>query len=258
LINGATNGEVRSQPLSLGEGPATEFDHAELALRRVLRPSDNWWRLAPRVVVAAPRAEIPKRGLKDIAVYAGARDVITLPKVMAAALGAGVDVKLDRITAVLYLEREWLGFAVIRKAEVRAGWERAGGVDQILENIAAQTGTAQGPAPDFEFLREKLKVHGMVEPAARAGANQFVASLRERCRREVERLSVGDQRDWRREPLYLLGPYADIPGLRELVAQSWACEVIVPYEPERAVILGCAKVLAELDEVMTTFSTGKK
>lgn len=257
-IESGSKREVRSQPLFLGEGPGMEFDQAEAALRQVLRPQGKWWCLAPRVVVAAPRDEISKRGVKDIAVFAGARDVITLPKVMAAALGVGLDVESDRVAAVLYLEREWAGFAVIRKAEVRAGWERAGGVDQMIENVAAQTGKAQGPVSDFELLRENFKTHGLSEPAARAGATQFVAALRERCRYEAERLSASDRRDWRQAPLYLLGPYADVPGLRELVADLWACEVIVPDAPERAVILGCRKVLEELNVIMNTFKSSEK
>lgn len=243
-------GEVESCALAMSEGTVMEFDRAEAALRVVLRPSDAWWRVAPRVVVAVPRAEIPKRGVRDIVVYAGARDVITLPKVMAAALGAGLEVDAERMTTVLYVERDWVGFAVIRKAEILAGWERAGGVEQLLEDVAAEARAAGAREEDFERLRAQLVRTGLGDTTAKAGATRFVEGLRERCRRVVGGMPEARQREWRGATLYLLGPYAGIPGLRELVATSWGCAVIVPSEPERAVIYGCRKVLGELDWIM--------
>jgi actin-like ATPase involved in cell morphogenesis len=240
------------------EGGIGEFDLAEAMVRRELRKGASSWRLAPRVVVAAPRADGSKRGLKDVIVCAGARDLITIPKAMAAALGAGLAVDADQITTVLYIERDWMEFMVIRKSEIRVDWERAGGVDQLVEDVAVQMRTARGPVPDFERLHENLKTHGLVEPAVRAGATHFVAALRERCRHEAERLSTADQRDWRQAPLYLLGPYAEVTGLRELVAELWACEVIVPERSDQAVIRGCRNVLAELDAIMKSLDSVKK
>jgi hypothetical protein len=150
-----------------------------------------------------------------------------------------------------------VGFTVIRKSDIKADWERAGGVEQLVEDVAVQMRTAHGVVPDFERLNESIKIHGLVDPAARAGAAHFVAALRERCRHEAERLSVADQRDWRQAPLYLLGPYACIPGLRELVAELWACAVIVPDRSDQAVVRGCRKVLGDLDAIMKSFESSK-
>ncbi|MDR1011218.1 MAG: rod shape-determining protein [Opitutaceae bacterium] len=91
---GRTPGNITAiRPMK--DGVIADFDVTEAMLRYFIsKVRTNSFRVAPRVVIAIPSGitEVEKRAVKDSATHAGARDVITIPEPMAAAIGVGLPI----------------------------------------------------------------------------------------------------------------------------------------------------------------------
>lgn len=91
---GRTPGNITAiRPMK--DGVIADFDVTEAMLRYFIRKVHSTaLRVAPRVVIAIPSGitEVEKRAVKDSATRAGARDVITIPEPMAAAIGVGLPI----------------------------------------------------------------------------------------------------------------------------------------------------------------------
>ena len=91
---GRTPGNITAiRPMK--DGVIADFDVTEAMLRYFIRKvSSNAFRAPPRVVIAIPSGitEVEKRAVKESAMHAGARDVITIPEPMAAAIGVGLPI----------------------------------------------------------------------------------------------------------------------------------------------------------------------
>jgi len=91
---GRTPGNITAiRPMK--DGVIADFDVTEAMLRYFInKVRSNSFRVAPRVVIAIPSGitEVEKRAVKDSAVHAGARAVITIPEPMAAAIGVGLPI----------------------------------------------------------------------------------------------------------------------------------------------------------------------
>ena len=91
---GRTPGNITAiRPMK--DGVIADFDVTEAMLRYFIRKVSNTsFRAPPRVVIAIPSGitEVEKRAVKDSALHAGARDVITIPEPMAAAIGVGLPI----------------------------------------------------------------------------------------------------------------------------------------------------------------------
>ena len=92
---GRTPGNITAiRPMK--DGVIADFDVTEAMLRYFIRKvSNSSFRVNPRVVIAIPSGitEVEKRAVKDSALHAGARDVITIPEPMAAAIGVGLPIE---------------------------------------------------------------------------------------------------------------------------------------------------------------------
>ena len=91
---GRTPGNITAiRPMK--DGVIADFDVTEAMLRYFIKKvSNNSLRVSPRIVIAIPSGitEVEKRAVKDSATHAGARDVITIPEPMAAAIGVGLPI----------------------------------------------------------------------------------------------------------------------------------------------------------------------
>jgi rod shape-determining protein MreB len=91
---GRTPGNITAiRPMK--DGVIADFDVTEAMLRYFIRKvSSSSFRAPPRVVIAIPSGitEVEKRAVKESAMHAGARDVITIPEPMAAAIGVGLPI----------------------------------------------------------------------------------------------------------------------------------------------------------------------
>lgn len=228
---------VGDQPAALGapedgieiveyvrHGGLPDFDVAEAAFRHVLREhrrARGFWRLAPRVFVPAPSSdESAKRAIKDALTHAGAREVIVIPRVMASAIGAGLDVADPRPVSVLHIDRDLLDIAVIARSRVLAVRELHAGAD--------------------DFLREQKFLPTTTPSPLLAGWKEHYVEL-------LASLAPADAGAARAGEIVLCGPPAS--ALRARLAESWGTRVGTPPRPDATLILGCRAVLPELDSI---------
>lgn len=235
-----------------GRGGLVNYDVAEVAIRHELRTQlKSAWRIAPRILVATSSGEVEKRVVKDVMVHAGARDVITIPRLMAAAMGAGIDVSKSRADTIMYMDRDWCGFAVIGGARIMAAWEGGDAFEQVLvEKAWRERADGDEKPADFDAMFRRLTSQGVESDPACA---VFMRSLLEHYRIALAKLSRADAQEAKSGVLYLAGPCAGLYGLKALLASTWGRAVVVPPRADAVVILGCRAVLGELNEVMKTF-----
>src|SRR5471032_2362010 len=82
----------------LKDGVIADFEVTEAMLRHFIQKvhgKRTLFKPRPRVVIAVPSGitEVEKRAVKESALHAGARDVITVPEPMAAAIGVGLPIE---------------------------------------------------------------------------------------------------------------------------------------------------------------------
>lgn len=233
-------------------GSLIDYDVAEAAIRHELRSQfKSAWRIAPRVLVATSSVEVEKRVVKDVMIHAGARDVITIPRLMAAAIGAGIDVFKSKADTIVYVDRDWCGFAVIGRGKTLVSWESRDALEQVVVERAWRERADEDEKPaDFDAMFRRLTNQGVEnDPACPA----FTRSLFEHYLIALAKLSPADAKAAKASLFYLTGPCANIPGLKVLFASTWGRAVVVPPRADAVVILGCRTVLGELNELMKSF-----
>lgn len=245
-------------------------DVAEAFFRQLLRTGTKVNRRAvpPRLIVACPPG-VNHGSVKDVFVRAGAREVWLLEAVMAAALGAGLEVENPKLQAVIVLERDWCQFAVISRAQIVASFCVPWGIDSLLEEAAvhalATTGVVLDPdVQHARFLDQGLAgLHG-VEVEVRPGPSEIARSpsgapakqglmsigqpfcyrLEWQHRRALASIDKMREHDLQAAPVHLCGPYATLPGVVDLVGKALHRAVIVPRTPELATLRGAQAVLS--------------
>lgn len=253
------------------------FDEPALAgqvLAHVFRKHGSRFRiLAPRVVAVSP--QMSKVSARDAALAAGARDVITIPATMAAAVGEGLPVAESRCQSVFVLERDWCAFTLISRNQLIATFELRGGIDELLQDIAILALATQGAVLDPDAIHRQLLREGLAgaepsgeaaglnelgaatiptepprETSLRRGALAFRYRLAWHHRRVMASVPATKFLDAFDAPLYVFGPYARLPGLAELLSGSFGRRVVISARPEQAMVLGGQNILAQLGSLL--------
>lgn len=232
-------------------GSVNQFDEAEVAFRHAIRALRKGRSpIAPRVLVAASGGDVHKRAIKDALTYAGAREVITIPRVMAAAIGAGLDVQ-ETVNTVVYVDRDWWSAAVIGRNAMLASCESFDAPEHLaVERVWRKRAEGDETTRNFDGEFAVLWRDGVEHDEA---CERWVRRMGEHQRVMATTLSKADVQAARRGGIYLVGPCAKLPGLRAMMETCWGRAVTVPPRPEEAVILGCRTVLGELDAVLKSF-----
>lgn len=235
------------------------------ALLRALmrrRPGAKWELIPPRVLVTCPH-EV-SLSAKNALIYAGAREVLVLDPAMAAAIGIGLDYELPRPQAVFVLERDWCEFAVIAKSEPIMSFQLPIGVETLLEDFATYTLASGGDVLDPETLYSRFGERG-TEVSALSGdlgrpggdsrgikgaAAAFSCRLQWHYRRELETPANVKARGCAGLPVYFCGPYTTPPGMVALIGEAFERQVVVPREPEMAMLRGAQIILGELPTLL--------
>jgi len=230
-------------------GSLIDFDIAEAAFKYEIRLlTGNGLRIAPRILLAAPVDVISTRVIKDAATHAGARLVHLVPRLMAAALGDGLDVKRAKAHVIAYVDRDQFGLAVISDAKLLAQHEACDSLEQVAYDMAwAERKEGDQHPAKIDTICHGLRTTGVAD-------NSFAASLvlrwRERYLETMQSLSPEYREGLRQEPVYLTGPYANVPGLKELLSTHWERPFIMAKEPAKSVIRGCQILMREIDDLM--------
>jgi hypothetical protein len=255
------------------QGGFGDADSSIAFVRYLFAKATRPHRVPPRVVAAC--AQSAKFGVMDVLTKGGARKVVTIPPVMAAAIGADLPIDTPAFHAVFLLERDWCSFAVISLNGIVASFDMPGGIELLLEDIAINALATLGVALDMEKLHDGFLARGVagsdmlgweawvgemetgrstVAPSTdadfRRNAMPFALRLDRRCRQAMGRVDAAKRRDSAVVPLHLFGPYARLPGVPDLVSKAFNRKVMVPEKSDEAMVRGGQRVLSDLAFLM--------
>ncbi len=272
---GRTPGNITAiRPMK--DGVIADFDVTEAMLRYFIRKvNSNSLRVSPRVVIAIPSGitEGEKRAVKDSAMHAGARDVITIPEPMAAAIGVGLPIDEPAANMIVDIGGGTTEIAIISlngivfsKSIRVAGDELDNAIINYMKrayNLLIGVRTAEiikkeiGSAyPLEEPLTVEVKGRDLVagvpktlmvnSDEIREALQEPVNAIVDAVRSVLERTPPELSADIVDKGVVLSGGGAQLKNLDVLLREETGLPVMVCENPQLAVVLGTGKVLDEL------------
>jgi rod shape-determining protein MreB len=276
---GRTPGNITAiRPMK--DGVIADFDVTEAMLRYFINQvRGNSLRVAPRVVIAIPSGitEVEKRAVKDSATHAGARDVITIPEPMAAAIGVGLPIDEPAANMIVDIGGGTTEIAIISLAgivfskSVRvAGDEldmailnymkRAYNLligERTAEEIKMRVGSAY---PLDEELSMEVKGRDSVaglpktihitSQEIREALSDTIGAMMDAVRAALERCPPELSADLVDRGFVLAGGGSLIRGIDRLLSEKTGLPVTVAEDPLSAVANGTGAVLNDLNWVL--------
>jgi rod shape-determining protein MreB len=264
---------VAIQPIRGGR--VVDFEVTEALLVHLVRRVHGrsaWMR--PRMVVAMPHraSDMEVRAIRDSCESAGAREVKLVPRPVAAALGAGLEIQepsgvmvvdvgggateisvlsLNGVVASTVVEGggEGMDDAIIRMLEV----ERSLFVGRpSAERLKIELGTAADPDPDrHATIRGRCAIGGIprAEEVSAADVHRallpHVEAIAEAVRRMVDSVAPEIGADIVDQGVVLTGGGAKLRHLDAALRDRTGLPVVCAERPEHAVIKGVSRILQE-------------
>lgn len=276
---GRTPGNITAiRPMK--DGVIADFDVTEAMLRYFIRKvHNNALRVAPRVVIAIPSGitEVEKRAVKDSATHAGARDVITIPEPMAAAIGVGLPIDEPAANMIVDIGGGTTEIAIISLSGIVfsksirvAGDELDSAIvnymkraynlligERTAEEIKIRIGSAY---PLDEELSMEVKGRDSVaglpktihitSQEVREALSDTIASIVDAVRTTLERCPPELSADLVDRGFVMAGGGSLIRGIDRLLSEKTGLPVTVADDPLSAVANGTGAVLNDLNWVM--------
>ena len=275
---GRTPGSIRAiRPLK--DGVIADFVITEEMLKQFIRKVHRRnWGLAPRIVICVPYGSTPveRKAIRDTGLTAGAREVCLIEEPMAAAIGADLPVTEASGSLVVDIGGGTSEIAVISyggivySRSVRVGGDK---MDEAIinhlrrkYNLLVGTATAEnikielGSAYPQEKRRE-MDVKGRdlingVPKSLSLDDSEILEAITEPVNAIIEGIKVCLERtppelaaDIVDKGIVLTGGGALLVGLDQLVREETALPVTVSENPLHCVVLGCGRVLEELNRM---------
>ena len=273
---GRTPGNITAiRPMK--DGVIADFDVTEAMLRYFIRKvSSNAFRAPPRVVIAIPSGitEVEKRAVKESAMHAGARDVITIPEPMAAAIGVGLPIDEPAANMIVDIGGGTTDIAVISLAGVvysKSVRVAGNAMDEAIinyvkrehdlligertaERVKMELGSAW-PLRDKKDMEVKgrhvlegkpktvVLNDGQIREALAETIKQIVQSVRDGLERIPPELSA----DVCDRGIVLSGGGALLQNLDERLRRETGLPVQVAEDPLSSVVLGAGKMLSDFN-----------
>jgi rod shape-determining protein MreB and related proteins len=275
---GRTPGNITAiRPMK--DGVIADFDVTEAMLRYFIRKVSKGFRAPPRVVIAIPSGitEVEKRAVKESAMHAGARDVITIPEPMAAAIGVGLPIDEPAANMIVDIGGGTTEIAIISlngivfsKSIRVAGDELDSAIidymkraynlligERTAEEIKIRIGSAY---PLDEELTMEVKGRDSVaglpktihitSQEVREALTDTIASIVEAVRVTLERCPPELSADLVDRGFVMAGGGALIRGIDKLLSDKTGLPVTVADDPLSAVANGTGAVLNDLSWLM--------
>jgi rod shape-determining protein MreB and related proteins len=270
---GRTPGNITAiRPMK--DGVIADFDVTEAMLRYFIRKvSNSAFRAPPRVVIAIPSGitEVEKRAVKESAMHAGARDVITIPEPMAAAIGVGLPIDEPAANMIVDIGGGTTEVAIVFSKSIRvAGDEldlaiinymkRAYNLligERTSEEIKMRVGSAY---PLEEELTMEVKGRDSVaglpktihitSQEIREALADTIAAIVDAVRVTLERCPPELSADLVDRGFVMAGGGALIRGIDRLLSEKTGLPVTVSEDPLSAVANGTGAVLNDLSWLM--------
>jgi rod shape-determining protein MreB len=273
---GRTPGNITAiRPMK--DGVIADFDVTEAMLRYFIRKvHSNALRVAPRVVIAIPSGitEVEKRAVKDSATRAGARDVITIPEPMAAAIGVGLPIDEPAANMIVDIGGGTtevavisLGGIVVAQSVRVAGDEiteaigdyvkKEFGLDigeNTCEEIKIQMGSAWRLEEEFtadiggrDSLSGLPRRIELTTEHVREAIAEPITAIVDAIKSTLDRTPPELAADIMENGIVLSGGGALLAGLTQRVTHETGMRAVVAPDPLYAVVLGSGQALENIE-----------
>ncbi len=275
---GRTPGSIQAiRPLK--DGVIADFLITEEMLKQFIRKvHKRSWGLAPRIVICVPYGSTPveRKAIRDTGLTAGGREVYLIEEPMAAAIGADLAVTEASGSLVVDIGGGTSEIAVISyggivySRSVRVGGDK---MDEAIinhlrrkyslligattaENIKMQLGCVYPQEKRHEMdVKGRDLINGVPKNLS-LDDSEILEALTEPVNAVIEGIKVCLERtppelsaDIVDKGIVLTGGGALLTGLDQLLREETGLPVTVTENPLHCVVLGCGRVLEELDRM---------
>ncbi len=275
---GRTPGSIQAiRPLK--DGVIADFIVTEEMLKQFIRKvHQRSWGLAPRIVICVPYGSTPveRKAIRDTGLTAGAREVYLIEEPMAAAIGADLPVTEASGSLIVDIGGGTSEIAVISyggivySRSIRVGGDKMDEaiINHLRRKYSLLIGAATAERIKIELgcvfpqeQRREMDVKGRdlingVPKNLSLDDSEIMEALTEPVNAVIEGIKVCLERtppelsaDIVDKGIVLTGGGALLTGLDQLLREETGLPVTVAENPLHCVVLGCGRVLEELDSM---------
>lgn len=279
---GKTPGNIRAiRPMR--DGVIADFDMTERMIRKFIEKAHGRSSLiSPRIIICVPYGltQVERKAVRESALSAGAREVFLIEEPMAAAIGAGVDIREPQGNLVVDIGGGTteigvvsLGGLVLSKSIRTAGDKIDAGIvnyvrkkynlligERVAEDIKIQIGTAVAlETPLTMVINGRDQVEGLLSSVeltsddAREAMKEPLKDIAEALRDVLEKMPPDLAGDIVNHGIILTGGGALIRQLDKYLSDIVRIPVYVADEPLLAVARGTGRALEEIDLLQELF-----
>jgi len=273
---GKTPGNIRAiRPMK--DGVIADFDMTEKMIRKFIEKAHGRSSLiSPRIIICVPYGltQVERKAVRESALSAGAREVFLIEEPMAAAIGAGVDIRepqghlvVDIGGGTTEIGVVSLGGLVLSKSIRTAGDKIDQGIvsyirkkynlligDRVAEDIKINIGTAVSLDEELSMIiNGRDQVEGLLSSVeltsedARDAMKEPLKEIAEALRDVLEKMPPDLAGDIVNHGIILTGGGALIRQLDKYLSDIVRIPVFVADEPLLAVARGTGRALEEID-----------
>jgi len=279
---GKTPGNIKAiRPMR--DGVIADFDMTEKMIRKFIEKAHGRSALiSPRIIICVPYGltQVERKAVRESALSAGAREVFLIEEPMAAAIGAGVDIRepqghlvVDIGGGTTEIGVVSLGGLVLSKSIRTAGDKIDQGIvnyvrkkynlligERVAEEIKINVGTAVTLDQDLTMIiNGRDQVEGLLSSVelssedAREAMKEPLKEVAEALRDVLEQMPPDLAGDIVNHGIILTGGGALIRQLDKYLSDLVKIPVFVADEPLLAVARGTGKALEEIDLLQELF-----
>jgi len=279
---GKTPGNIRAiRPMR--DGVIADFDMTEKMIRKFIEKAHGRSSLiSPRIIICVPYGltQVERKAVRESALSAGAREVFLIEEPMAAAIGAGVDIREPQGNLVVDIGGGTteigvvsLGGLVLSKSIRTAGDKIDQGIvnyvrkkynlligERVAEEIKINIGTAVTLDEELSMvINGRDQVEGLLSSVeltsedARDAMKEPLKEVAEALRDVLERMPPDLAGDIVNHGIILTGGGALIRQLDKYLSDLVKIPVFVADEPLLAVARGTGRALEEIDLLQELF-----
>ncbi|SFV74970.1 Rod shape-determining protein MreB [hydrothermal vent metagenome] len=279
---GKTPGNIKAiRPMR--DGVIADFDMTERMIRKFIEKAHGRSSLiSPRIIICVPYGltQVERKAVRESALSAGAREVFLIEEPMAAAIGAGVDIREPQGNLVVDIGGGTteigvvsLGGLVLSKSIRTAGDKIDRGIvnyvrkkynlligERVAEEIKIAIGTARTLDEELTMtingrdqLEGLLSTVELTSEDAREAMKEPLQEIAEALRSVLEQMPPDLAGDIVDHGIILTGGGALIRQLDKYLSDIVKIPVFVADEPLLAVALGTGRTLEEIDLLQELF-----
>ena len=279
---GKTPGDIEAiRPMR--DGVIADFDMTEKMIRKFIEKAHGRTSLiSPRIIICLPYGltQVERKAVRESALSAGAREVFLIEEPMAAAIGAGIDIREPQGNLVVDIGGGTtevgvvsLGGLVLSKSIRTAGDKLDKGIvdyvkkkynlligERTAEEIKINIGTAVTLAEELTMvINGRDQVEGLLSSVeltsedAREAMKEPLKEIAEALRDVLEKMPPDLAGDIVNHGIILTGGGALIRQLDKYLADIVKVPVYVADEPLLAVARGTGRALEEIDLLQELF-----